>query len=296
MAKDFMLYWIPETAEAELDGSKLLAYAGSEQFKRVHEDDTLWIVTSFDGNLTLLGRLKVDRIVPRSEAVEILQTDDVWEASLIALARPDAAEPILEVDISDLAATLRFVSDRSDRLRVTDGRVNPNQLQTMRELTTASARLLYTRLFEDERPDGSVPTNDLDRPFATSEHARRVEAAAVAAVTTSYVSAGWKVSSVERDRIGYDLLCTRKKISEHVEVKGTAGTELRFVLTAGEFNRARADNRFVLVLVTDAIRDPQVVRIERVDLAERFNVVPIAYRVSEQSAGRERSRTESNGV
>lgn len=103
----------------------------------------LWIVTAWPGGqLALLARLPVGLITDRAGAIEALGTDDVYEAPLHALAPQGAAEPMRDLDLTAVAADLRFESSK-DRLRVSaDGRVEPTQLQTMRLLTAASVELL----------------------------------------------------------------------------------------------------------------------------------------------------------
>jgi hypothetical protein len=110
---------------------------------------------------------------------------------------------------------------------------------------------------------------------------RLVERAAVALVTRRYVDAGWEVESVEAAGCGYDLDCRRGDAAEHVEVKGIQGDEQDFVLTAGEFRRAREDPAFVLVVVTSALSAAPVVSTYfRSDSLEAFNLNPIQYRAS----------------
>jgi hypothetical protein len=67
-------------------------------------------------------------------------------------------------------------------------------------------------------------------------------------VSETYRREGWQVESVEQKRCGFDLLCVQGGVEAHVEVKGVAGAQRRFVITAGELRRAREDDRFVLAL------------------------------------------------
>ena len=65
-----------------------------------------------------------------------------------------------------------------------------------------------------------------------------------------YQDGGRSVRSVERDKCGFDLECTKGAAVEQVEVKGVSGSGLCFVLTAGELKQANDNPRFVLVVVT----------------------------------------------
>jgi hypothetical protein len=94
--------------------------------------------------------------------------------------------------------------------------------------------------------------------FADYESNVEVERAAVDLVRRHYEEHQWLVSSVEQKRVGYDLHCTQGMEEQHVEVKGIRGPELRFVVTAREVERSRADPQFRLATVTNVIDNPQM--------------------------------------
>jgi hypothetical protein len=60
-------------------------------------------------------------------------------------------------------------------------------------------------------------------------------------VKREYKQNGWNVESVEQDKCGYDLHCTKSSLEEHVEVKGIRGLDPSFIITAGEVRRAGSD-------------------------------------------------------
>jgi hypothetical protein len=64
------------------------------------------------------------------------------------------------------------------------------------------------------------------------------------------------VHSVEPDRCGYDLHCTRGKEEIHVEVKGTRGDGRSVLLTAAELERGFSDERFVFAIVATPCTAP----------------------------------------
>lgn len=151
MDRHFLLYWNWETVERELAGPPaLLAHGHSNQLGRVAEGDVLWIVSvpprdaddAIAGSLMLVGRLCVGFCTDdRDEAIRQLGTDDFWEARWHAGAAPGTIEPYQLIRLDD-AAGLRFAGER-DRLTLRDDRtVNPQQLQTMRELRPESAATL----------------------------------------------------------------------------------------------------------------------------------------------------------
>lgn len=92
--------------------------------------------------------------------------------------------------------------------------------------------------------------------FGSAEQNREVEKAAIQHVTAAYESEGYEVSSVEAARCGWDLTATRGKEELHLEVKGIAGSLVRFFLTANEYRTAVVDPNWILVAVTDALDEP----------------------------------------
>ena len=144
MPRHFMLYWKPATVEHHLACDFLLRNAGSSQLARVDPGDTLWIVTTAEGDLLgLAGRLCVGAVVSLAEARRRLGTDDLWPSPFHALARPGSAEPMRGISLEDIAADLKFTGSAIDCLTVArDGSVNPIELKTMLELSPDSAALL----------------------------------------------------------------------------------------------------------------------------------------------------------
>jgi hypothetical protein len=103
--------------------------------------------------------------------------------------------------------------------------------------------------------------------FGQGERNREVERAAIDTASQWYRSRGWRVTSVEAEGCGYDLLCERRGRQLHVEVKGVAGMECQFIMTRGELRTALQDDDFVLALVRSALGNDR-----RIDLwsARRF--------------------------
>lgn len=91
--------------------------------------------------------------------------------------------------------------------------------------------------------------------FADFPDREEVERAAVAWVRDWLEAEGWTVGSREADRCGYDLHCTRGNQEQHVEVKGTSGTQQAFILTEKERQQAKTDEHFLLCMVTDVLSD-----------------------------------------
>jgi len=113
--------------------------------------------------------------------------------------------------------------------------------------------------------------------FGKAENNKEVENRAVDFARQKYIQDGWTTRSVEKEKIGYDLVCTKNGVEEHVEVKGVSGQGLSFVITAGEVKQAKENPRFVLWLVTSALQHPTAQRWTGMEMLEQFNLSPISY-------------------
>lgn len=144
MAKNFLLYWRPETVESHLNENYLLNHAGSNQLARAQTGDTLWIVTTGEADeLGLAGRLKVGAVVSLEEACRRLGRNDLWASRWHALAAPGTAQRMCGLSLMEIAHELRFVDDDAPHLFVSKfGGVSAEQLRRMRELDASSSKLL----------------------------------------------------------------------------------------------------------------------------------------------------------
>lgn len=145
MARHFLHYWVPETAYRERQRGGLLEHIGSEQLspRKVSRGDTIWIVTTAQGTLLLMGRVIVGEVVEgREAAIQRLGHDDLWDAQFTVFAERGTAQPLNPVNITPVGGELVFQSRTAPRLTLRDGKVNAQQLQSMRLLTSASADLL----------------------------------------------------------------------------------------------------------------------------------------------------------
>lgn len=143
MARNFLLYWLPETVEFHLNSNYLLRNVGSSQIQRASVGDTIWIVTTSEGfELGLAGRLRVGEIVPLAVANLRLQTDDLWQSEYHALAQNGTAERMRGVAMGLDAEHLRFVDGLPDRFLIHNGQINLDQLKRMRELDSSSIELM----------------------------------------------------------------------------------------------------------------------------------------------------------
>ena len=110
---DYLFYVKPSTAKAQ--GGDKFRHIASEQFKRVGQDDVVWMVTMEEGRLTLLLRFHVGANVDREVAQRRLGGTDLWEAKYHLLSRGLESIQARRIDINSVALKLRFVGGK-DRL------------------------------------------------------------------------------------------------------------------------------------------------------------------------------------
>ena len=95
----------------------------------------------------------------------------------------------------------------------------------------------------------------------------------------TYEADGWSVRSVERDKCGFDLECTKNGRVEDVEVKGVRGAVPCFIVTAGEVKQAQTNPTFVLVVVTSAMSvSPTLTKYSGAEFCRRFDLSAVQYR------------------
>jgi hypothetical protein len=185
-SQNFLSYWNPQTALSNLEEGGLLEHSASEQYQRIRPGDTVWIVTVYSGSLHLVGRIIVGYVENQSNAAEMLGTSDLWPASHHIIAAKDTAQPIKDIPIDHLADRLRFESASGrDRLVMTNGRVRPQQLQTMRVLNTDSASLLENALHtetrsrrngDNEKSSRQTPSHHSNSPLKKRDELRQLTA------------------------------------------------------------------------------------------------------------------------
>lgn len=283
MSKHYLQYWrAAQVIRERQSPNPFVEHSGSEQLYKVNPNDTVWIVTVMNGELLLLGKIQVGAIVGQKEAEELLGTDNLWEATYHIIAKRGMAEPMRDINLMDIASQLRFNSPTGrDRLSISRGRADGKQLQAMRQLTAESVGLLEAKWSGSNLVSEFEESVRKGAGFGNPETNRKVEKAAISFVTQWYEARGWKVKSVEVEKRGYDLLCTKGKSEEHVEVKGIQGREPTFIITADEVRQAQTNSNFIICIVTAALTEkPQMSRYNGANLMKKFNLAPLAYRAN----------------
>ncbi len=134
---------------------------------------------------------------------------------------------------------------------------------------------------------GEVAPNRTSRGggFGSVETNRKVERAAIDFVKREYEGNRWTVISVEADKVGYDLRCEKDDECQHIEVKGTQGQEVCFIITAAEIRNAMIDRHHVTCVVTSALAARPVMYVySKHELTAKIELEPIAFRARLRSA------------
>ncbi|MEH2372142.1 protein NO VEIN domain-containing protein [Nostoc sp.] len=118
-------------------------------------------------------------------------------------------------------------------------------------------------------------TTSLGAGFGNYQKNKEVEKAAIDFVQKQYD--GWDIQSFERDKVGYDLTCTKDSIVKNVEVKGVSGGEPAFIITANEIEQANKNPNFVLWVVTSALNSPKGYCWTGCEMLSQFELKPIQY-------------------
>jgi hypothetical protein len=112
------------------------------------------------------------------------------------------------------------------------------------------------------------------------EHNKKVELAAIRAVTNYYCNMGWSVDpTYQTKRLGFDLLCSKGSTVKKVEVKGIFGSNVCFIMTAGE-RKTSKDKDFLLHVVCNALSKPTIKTWTGQEMEKDFAFVGINYLAS----------------
>mgnify|MGYP007059444534 CR=1 FL=1 len=149
----FTSSWQFAEAKSRATGQPL-RYAAGSRFTQseVGSGDTLYIVSVSKGQLYLLGKMEVDRIVSYEEAEQILD-EKPFDAPEHVFARRCTATRLTLAPL-EITQTLRFISaSNRDSLYFTDeGVLSGQTLRVVRRLTPESAALLDGILEELSTP------------------------------------------------------------------------------------------------------------------------------------------------
>jgi hypothetical protein len=114
--------------------------------------------------------------------------------------------------------------------------------------------------------------------FGTPEQNRLVEKAACRVAREYFRNRGYKISSREKESLGYDFDVSRNREMLHVEVKGISGSVLRFPITANEVRCATSDSAFQLAVVTETrSKNPRIHLFDAKAFSRSFKLSALAF-------------------
>lgn len=163
--------------------------------------------------------------------------------------------------------------------------LQPGPIRTLYEISVVDAqRLLSAAGVRPPADQGGAalrpPDGGRGGGFGTTNENKRVEAAAMRFIIRDYSRQGWKVADVSAQSLGYDLLCAKRQQVAHVEVKGSSGSDLQFILTENERRTWAIDPAFVLAVVTNARTRPKIHRFPGARAMKQFRLRPVSYSAS----------------
>jgi hypothetical protein len=171
--------------------------SGSNMFRArgVSVGDVIYIISLMDGQLMLGGRMTVERIASRSEAVEITGNENLWDAAEWVIGTKETGTPLNlhRQLVPALSRKIRFLSSNSEPTEVlfaSETDIHIQGTRGIRELTEESAIILdhiiqitdalprTNQLFtvteemlgDDWQPDGTRANHGEDRLRADGSH------------------------------------------------------------------------------------------------------------------------------
>lgn len=148
------------------------------------------------------------------------------------------------------------------------------KLRTLKEVAIA----LPT---ETSISESKASTRDSAHGFGTAEHRKRVEVAAIKFATKTLEQEGYRVTSREKDNIGFDLEAINiAGDALHVEVKGTSGALPKFFLSRNE-KAYSTSSIWRFMIVTNALGDnPEVQSYNLKEFQKTFELSAISWQGS----------------
>ncbi|MEX2380932.1 MAG: DUF3883 domain-containing protein [Opitutales bacterium] len=110
-------------------------------------------------------------------------------------------------------------------------------------------------LIEGHQPSGGRGKGGVD-----PVHRVKVEQAAIKTCWEYFDGLGYKLRTVEKDNVGWDLEASRGQVELIIEVKGLSGVDCSVELTPNEFKAFNAeDENYRLCVVTNALISPKLI-------------------------------------
>ncbi len=311
MPRYFTVFWndsyCEERYRAGLSG-EALQYVAGEGFTAagIASDDVVYVISAYDGQYLLVGRLVVERLLDSYESAStMIDTNELEIAAEYILPEMGTATP------QYYTRQLRWEEVGDLRIVSTDGTPKPlkfagdeaideEAISGVHEVTESSAMLF------DEAIAQPFHENPADAEHQHAEEEEEIDDEDLAAIALSladedinirardvarefvvaaFEERGWTVMPVHDIGEGFDLHCILGDDHLHVVVKGTPHDTLEFSLTELEYARAERDDHFALCLVTAALSGkPTLSTFSGEDLYDMFDARPLnwAFRYREE--------------
>ena len=168
MTRYFTHYWTNQTWEhGRTSGYDRVEHTAGNMFRKrgVGSEDYIYIITVVEGRLLLGGRMEVEQIMNRDEAVG-LRGPDLWDAAdhAIGKAESDSGMNFDRIVPDEVVRELRFMAGGKVVEPVFKGidRLDTQTMRAVRELTPASSELLE-RLMVGGRANTHLANRGSDR-------------------------------------------------------------------------------------------------------------------------------------
>lgn len=284
--RHYLHYWAPDRVRLAFDGVYgPINEIASGWYHRLGPGDVVWLLAQGSNEVpVLINRFVADdkpRLLKRLPTYAI--GNSVYFNSYSLRSAAQDSVPLRAVPVGwGLMRRLRFHSSSRDRIRYRGQDAFLADLAALRRLTPESAEVLEAAWRTDLRSKRPSRANNAASVraalFGDPESNQATERAAIRVAREWLEARGWHVRSVEADKVGYDLHCTKPRSELHVEVKGRAGAGQTFMLTRGECRLAEVDPHFVLFLVVLAkSQEPKLTRILGNQLRDKFILTPTTF-------------------
>ncbi len=236
-----------QRAKSDDDAVDYIAGENKRPFSTFVKGDEVFVITVKKGNLYIGGRLVVgDGPVLKVEAEKLLGRTNIINKDLYFIAEKQAIDKFRAAKLVDLevAKNLDLITSKGERKKPNldkSGGIDRQAFRIPFQLTKASADKLrdYLDLPQNseiqEESSGNVAAGSAgiqDDP----EKKRITENYAVSKAKEYYLHQEF---SVEEYGKPFDLLCQKKELVVHVEVKGSTGNADTVILTRNEVKDAR---------------------------------------------------------
>ncbi|MCZ7558446.1 MAG: hypothetical protein M5R41_18825 [Bacteroidia bacterium] len=301
MPRYFTHFWSDELCGAHyregLSGVPVEFTAGSGFLrKEVTTGDEIYLISVYDGQFLLLGKMTVGRVITSREEAILDLGPEIEDAREYVIAAEASSTPLqFTRQIAwETVGELRFIGldGRTKPLKLADHEeADASALTGVRELTPASAALLDEALaepFEDlpgnigEMESEEIDDDDLkilEAGLPDAAKREELHAAAVRVAVKQFEASGWQVRV--NDRPGprvYDLHCSQDGHDLFLAVIGVEGSEMVFTFRELQYIAAEEESHYAICVVTKALsKRPELVTYTGDDLEDLFDARPLLW-------------------